>query len=600
MRRAGLTIAALAAIAIAGGAAAQAQPAHTDAAVTSGRAVVMVSTPELPSGRSRAARARWHELRSDAAGILDRVARRNDLLVESSNPEIGALSVDLGPGGLTALRSSLSDDPRVQAVRPDVPVQLRYAPNDYAFTHQDVHAPSGDLGQWNLIREGGPRAWDLSKGTGAEVAVVDTGVDGGHPDLAPRIVGGASFGTSSAPTTDTEGHGTHTAGLACGDADNGYGIASIGFHCGLFIAKIGGLCSDVADGITAAANRNSDVISLSLGGCPPDPITAALSYAQSRGVVLVAAADNTASPDGSCGGLLFDPHNCLYPEEWVQPLGTGPNSGFDRGLVVTAAKYDGALAGFAESTSRVSVAAFGAASDTVSTGQQGILSTWPANSVSDDSVGGRTTVNGDNRFAYLVGTSMANPQVAGVAALIRSARPNMANTQVVRLIKATASHCGSYGGGVGWGVIRADQAVTAALNADVIPPSSRITRAKRKRQKRLRTAGAKRKRRKRRPVVVLKIDRDDPETSVGCVSPPTSGVKEVLVFASARRGPYRLIGTTSTGKLRFHAKRHRRYRFYSVAVDNAGNREAAPATPDAKLKKKKAKKKKKGKRKRRR
>jgi subtilisin family serine protease len=85
-------------------------------------------------------------------------------------------------------------------------------------------------------------------------------------------------------------------------------------------------------------------------------------------------------------------------------------------------------------------------------GQQWILSTWPAGSVQDDSFGGRTTLNGDSRFAYLVGTSMAAPQVAGVAALIRAVKPNMPNTSVVHLIKATASHCGSYGDGIGWGM----------------------------------------------------------------------------------------------------------------------------------------------------
>jgi serine protease len=550
MRRAALTIVVPAALAIAAGTAAQAEPAGSGAPSATARAVVMVSTPRQ---RSRS----WR--------ILDRIAERNDLRVESSNPEIGALSVDLGPGGLSSLRNDLAGDPRVEAVRPDVPVQLRFLPNDYAFTHQDVHAPNGDLGQWNLIREGGPRAWDLSKGTGAEVAMVDTGVDGSHPDLAPRIVGSASFGAGSSPTTDSEGHGTHTAGLACGDADNGYGIASLGFHCGLFIAKIGGFCSDVANGITAAANRNSDVISMSLGGCPPDPVASALSYAQSRGSVLVAAADNNPNPDGSCGTFpLPDPHNCLYPEEWLQPMGTGPDAGFDLGLVVTAAKYDGTKAVWAEGTTRVSVAAYGAASDAKSTGQQGILSTWPASAVTDDSVGGRTTVNGDNRFAYLVGTSMATPQVAGEAALIRAVKPNMENTKVVHLIKATASHCGSYGDGIGWGVIRADQAVGAALNRDIDPPSSRIARAKR--------AGHR--------VLVLKIKRDDPR-GTGCVNAPASGVKKVVVFASANGGRFHRIGKTRRGKLRFHAKRRRRYRFYSIAVDKAGNREAPPPTADA-------------------
>jgi subtilisin family serine protease len=67
--------------------------------------------------------------------------------------------------------------------------------------------------------------------------MADSGVDGGHPDLGGRIAGATAFGTSD-PTTDPVGHGIHTAGLACGDADNGFGIASMGFDCSLYIAKI--------------------------------------------------------------------------------------------------------------------------------------------------------------------------------------------------------------------------------------------------------------------------------------------------------------------------------------------------------------------------
>jgi serine protease len=567
MRRGALTIAAVAALVSVAAGVGEARPASSGASGYD-RAVVLVATPALPSGRSAAARTRWHELRAESSRILGRVADRDGLAVETAVPEVGLLSVDLPPGGLPALMDVLAADPRVESVHPDPAVQLRYSPNDFAFTHHDAHAPSGDLSQWNLIREGGPRAWDLSRGTGAEVAMIDSGVDGGHPDIASRIAGSAAFGTTS-PTTDPIGHGTHTAGLACGDSDSGFGIASMGFDCSLYIAKLSlpGPCSNVANAITAAANRNSDVISMSLGGCD-SALIPALSYAQSRGSVLVAAGDNSPNPSGSCG--LLGTSDCIYPEEWLQPNGTGPNTGFDRGLVVTSVKYDGTRSlfpgGGAEMTNRISVAAYGSASNVVG-GQQGILSSWPANSVDDDDQGGRTAVNGDSRFSYLVGTSMATPQVAGVAALIRAVKPSMANTKIVHLIKATSSHCGAYGDGIGFGVVRADLAVEAALDKDVGPPSSRVKRAKRG-----------------EGIVGLRIKRHDTSGSTGCVKLPTTGVKKVLVFASANGGAYHRIGKTSTARLRFRAKSGRRYRFFSIAVDNAGNREPAPASPDAKLK----------------
>jgi hypothetical protein len=65
---------------------------------------------------------------------------------------------------------------------------------------------------------------------------------------------------------------------------------------------------------------------------------------------------------------------------------------------------------------------------------------------------------------------------------------------------------------------------------------------------------------------------------------PTTGVKKVLLFASADAGPYHRIGKTTKGNLTFHGKAGRRYRFYSIAIDRDGNREAAPGKPDLKLK----------------
>jgi subtilisin family serine protease len=492
------------------------------------------------------------------------VVRRNDLEVELRIPEIGMLAVDPGAGGVAGLRRRLRDDPRVESVGPDLRPELRYTPNDFAFTHPDLHAPNQDLAQWHLVRSSAPRAWDLSRGAGAEVAVIDSGANGTHPDLAPRIVGYAdhdpTFGAPG-PNVDTLGHGTHVAGLACADSDNVYGIASMGFDCNLFIDKWGSAsnCSDIAQAITNAGNRFSDVISMSFGGCDTS-LNSALLYALGRGAVLVAAGDNVPVPNP----------NSNYPAQWVQPEGTGPQSGFNRGLVVTAAKYDGTRAAFAQRTTGVSVAAFGAATDSTSGGQQGILSTWPPPTVSYDNRGGRTTLNGDNRFAYLVGTSMSTPQVSGLAALIRAVKPTLPAPEVARLIKLSASNCGTYVNGVGWGLIQADKAVAAALKKDIDPPSSRVKSAK------LARGG----------VANLRLKRADGNGASDCFKEiPVSGVKTVNLFASANGGRYHRVAKTKKKKVRIGLKRGRRYRFYSIAVDKDGNREVAPEKADAKLKK---------------
>jgi serine protease len=581
MRR-GALLTAILALTIIGVAAGTSYSATPERPGGTGRAVVLVSTPDLPTGRSDAARERWQVLRERSADILDRVAQRDGLTVASSVPEIGLLSVKLPPGGLAALRDELASDPRVDSVHPDLPVQLRATPNDPAFNTPDPHAPGGDLAQWNLAKEGAQAAWEISNGTGAEVAMVDSGADGTHPDLAKKIVGAQAFGTTN-PTFDQLGHGTHTAGLACGDTNNGFGIASMGFNCSLFIAKIpdGGPCSNVAAAITAAANRSSDVISMSIGGCDSS-ITPALGYAFSHGSVLVAAGDNQPNPNPSTN----------YPAQWIQPEGTGPQTNFDRGLVVTAAKYDGARATFAQQGTGVSVAAFGACCNDssgqtrVTGGQQGILSTFPANQTDFDGGGGlfgpppcgcRASVNGNPNFAYLVGTSMATPQVSGVAALIRAVKPTLAPAKISRLIKATASHCGTYGpDGLGWGLIRADQAVAAALDKDVNPPESNVRSAKPARRGGASVARG-------RKLINIRIKKSDPAGQTCAGKLPSSGVKKVIVFASKNGGIYRRIAKTNKDKIRFRGKRGKRYTFFSIAVDNAGNREAPPGLADARI-----------------
>lgn len=523
-------------------------------------AIVEVATPALPTGIGAPSREGWRQARARSNAVLARVAERAGLVVQSRVPETGQLTVELQDGVVGELRRRLRADPRVRRVEADRPVQLRYLPNDFAFNIADPNAPAGDFAQWNLRRAGGQGAWDRSKGIAAEVSVIDTGTDVGHPDLGPRTAGvldcdPAPCGGSN--VTDTTGHGTHVAGLACADSDNAYGIASLGFDCNLFVAKIA-TCADAEAAIVAAANRGTAAINMSFGGCTAT-LANAIAYAFALGSVPVAAAANTPNP------------TITYPSQAVQPRGTGANIDLGQGLVVTGVKYDGTRAAIAESTTGVSVAAHGFASDAAVGGQQGILSTWPAATTSIDTgsiipsvapCGCRTGLNGDTRFAYLVGTSMATPQVAGVVALMRSANPALPAPKLVRLIKLTASNCASYQGGIGWGLINADAAVAAAAGTDLISPESSVER-KRKSKRKLRITG---------------FDGSGCSTEL-----PSSGIENVMIFASRNGKAYRRIAKTEKTTFRFKPKRKGRYRFYSIAVDKAGNEEAAPTRSDEKL-----------------
>jgi subtilisin family serine protease len=461
-------------------------------------------------------------------------------------------------------------------VHPEYRARFRYAPNDPQLYAHDPNAPGADFAQWNVLLTTAETAWNLARGGGGEVAVIDSGIYGGHPDIAGRISGAINHcteppllgGCEGTGTGDEVGHGTHVSGLACAATDNGYGIASIGFGCSIYSIKSDLSYTSIINSIYAAVAHRADAINMSFGGGPASSeLQAALDYAWASGAVPVAAGDNTPTP----------PPSNNYPAQYVQPEGSGPNIDSSRGLVVTSAAHSGLRSSFAQKTSGVSVTAYGSATDATSGGQQGILSTWPPPTVDLDSFGVRTSVGGDNRFAYLVGTSMATPQVAGLVALMRSAKPSIPAARIVKLIKLTANGCGRYGSsGLGWGIIRSDRALAAAAQRDIIAPSSRVRSAR---------AGPVPGRAR---VAVLRLERFDDRSETPCTKEiPSSGVKSIAVFASANGGPYRRIAKTRNKRIRFGAKPKRRYRFYSVAVDKAGNREAAPGQADAKVRLKK-------------
>ena len=285
------------------------------------------------------------------------------------------------------------------------------------------------------------------------MGVVDTGIDAAHPDLRGKIsaaVDQQDPSDSTGPaTTDQVGHGTHVASLACAGTNNGIGMAGAGFDCKLVIEKTDFTDSSIAASIVDAADHHVGALNMSFGPAQvtsapaPESEVRALQYAAARDVVLVAAAaDSPGTEQGDPGNVL-------------QPSGTGPDINKGLGLDVTAAAYDGARASFSGSGTEISLAAYGAlnpdAGGILGLGPPpGIFGAFPANSTEieglPDPCGCRTTFRGDNRYAYLQGTSMATPQVAATAAMMRALNPYATVSDILHIIKRTAQRPA----GAGW------------------------------------------------------------------------------------------------------------------------------------------------------
>ena len=395
---------------------------------------------------------------AEARELLSEAADAAGLEVQSVAPEVGVGTVDLPAGeGVAALRSELEDEPGVVAVEPNARLELRAPPSDPAFRTGDPNAPQGDRYQWHLRKSGFQRAWRRSDGSGAVVAVIDTGAEASHPDIGPRVK--AAFDKDDTllhqgADRDENGHGTHVSGLACGQTNDRYGIASAGYRCSLLVYKTDLTIGSITESIVEATDRGADVINMSFGGDETSKaLEGAVDYAAARDVVMVAAADNK------------DVENQGIPAEYLQPVGSGPSLRQGKGLVVTAAEYDGSRAWFGPGHGTgISLAAFGSAGEEF----RGIFSAFPGPVTEIETIElcglCRGELDGDSRFGYLQGTSMATPQVAGAAALIRSARPKISARKVIELIKRKATRPGgAYTDELGWGVLNAPRALRAAL-----------------------------------------------------------------------------------------------------------------------------------------
>lgn len=222
-------------------------------------------------------------------GVVRRVLARAGVTPERRIDHTGARTVEVAPAERAAALAELDASAAVEYAETDVVLTaLDTVPNDAQWP-----------GQWGPSKVSAPRAWDAARGSAnVIVAVLDTGVDFGHPDLRGAAVPGYDFVGNDGEPADDHGHGTAAAGVLAARTNNIEGLAGVCWSCALMSVKVldatgSGNTSTIAQGIVWAVDHGADVINLSLGGPGSQTLGLAAAYAASKGVLLVAAAGNS-------------------------------------------------------------------------------------------------------------------------------------------------------------------------------------------------------------------------------------------------------------------------------------------------------------------
>ena len=334
-------------------------------------------------------------------------------------------------------------------------------------SNDPFYSTSGSWGQsyddlWWLKRVRADQAWTYTRGAGATVAVIDTGLDYTHPDIAANLwtnpgeiagngidddgdgfiddVHGWDYVNGDNDPRDDHGHGTHVSGIIAAAADNALGIAGVAPESKIIPIKVlgatgSGFVTDVIAAIRYAANLGAQVINLSLGILKSflskslkSSFESAVSYAKNKGTIVVAAAGNSNAnvANNYPGGI----------KDVIAVGATDPNN------------------------QRAWFSNFGLLLDFVAPGVD-VLSLKAAGV----SFGASSVVDPD--YVRATGTSMASPVVAGVVALLRAQNPAITYNQILDKLKRSAIDLGPAGfdTNYGWGLVDAFGALTLGAQA---------------------------------------------------------------------------------------------------------------------------------------
>lgn len=288
--------------------------------------------------------------------------------------------------------------------------------------------------EWHLSSISAPDAWSTTTGSpSVSIAILDTGVDGTHPDLAQNMVPGWNIYNNNSDTSDVFGHGTAVAGTVAALSNNGSGVASIAWGCRLMPVRISDLngnatYSAAASGLTWAADHGARVANISYIMTDSSTVTSAARYFQSKGGVVTISAGNYST---------FDPST-------------------DNPYVLTVSGITGSNVIWANSNTGNNI---------------DLCAPYYV----------YTTIAGA-RYSGMVGTSFSAPIVAGVAALVISVNPSLTASQIQDILKQSADDLGPVGfdSTYGWGRVNAARAVSLAGGSppppvDTTPPTVSIS-----------------------------------------------------------------------------------------------------------------------------